>query len=164
MCAFGCSSITGKSHDLDKWKSNAMQHVILEALRRQPLKCRWTFINSAGLHGDLDVIPFTHVPENISNPNTWDHATLCLCWNTMCRMKGLIISQYWVGRQNRFTKSFMGELPLLDQSLSQSLQLARIFCWGPHGLPLSVSWARLYKEQCGKSSLNSVSGMINGLL
>lgn len=59
------------------------------------------------------------------------------------------ISQYCVGRQNRFTKSFMGELPLLDQSLPHSSQLASVYCSGRHGALLSVSWARLCEESCG---------------
>lgn len=84
----------------------------------------------------------------------------CLCGNTMYRMKGNK-SILCVGRQNRFTKSFMGELPLLDQSLPQSLQLASVFCWGPHGAPLSVSCVWFYKEQCGQDSIND--GMFNGL-
>lgn len=39
-------------------------------------------------------------------------ATESLCGNAVRSIK----SQYCVGGQNRFTKSFMGELPLLDQS------------------------------------------------
>lgn len=48
---------------------------------------------------------------HIQADETHAAATESLCGNVERSMK----SQYCVGRQNRFTKSFMGELPLLDQ-------------------------------------------------
>lgn len=78
----------------------------------------------------------------------------CSCVGTPCtEWKG--ISQYCVGRQNRFTKSFMGELPLLDQSLPQSLQLASVFCLDPHGAPLSAAHGSI------KNSVAKIQSMMS---
>lgn len=64
-----------------------------------------------------------------------------------------IKSQYCVGGQNRFTKSFMGELPLLDQSPSRpprnpispspfACSLPVFFLLLPHGAAPSIVWKR----------------------
>lgn len=49
---------------------------------------KWSFINPAGAHVDLDVITFAYIPGNISYASRWDHAASFLCGNIMYRMKG----------------------------------------------------------------------------
>lgn len=95
-------------------------------------------------------------------------ATESLCGNAVHSIK----SQYCVGGQNRFTKSFMGELPLLDQSptspplpFSVCSQPASFFPL-PYGEPPSVlsTWRRFSQSMMSPPGLNGLFFRGGGLI